>query len=65
MFTSENFSLFRGIVYKFQFHLTAVTNNPFEICRNANYCCPRKYETWRELRNTAASKIGNGVISLL
>ena len=62
MFTSENFSLFRGIVFKFQFHLTAVANNPFEICRNVSYCCPRKYETWR---NTAASIIGNGVISLL
>ena len=25
-----------------------VTNDAFEICRNVSYCCPRKYETWRQ-----------------
>ena len=35
------------IVLKFHFHMnsTAVTNNAFEICKNASYCCARKYET--------------------
>ena len=23
-------------------------NNAFEICKNASYCCARKYETWRQ-----------------
>ena len=29
------------------FTWTAVTNNTFEMCKNASYCCARKYETWR------------------
>ena len=32
----------------FMFTRTAVTSNAFEICRNVRYCCPRKYETWRQ-----------------
>ena len=32
----------------FRFTWTVVTSNAFEICRNVRYCCPRKYETWRQ-----------------
>ena len=108
---SESLSLFRVSLFRvlspsFIFTWTALTNNAFEICKNASHCCAWKYETWRQYplsqnisitllqillklhehrsgywrkklpwtileeqfpvpRYTAASKIGNSVISLL
>ena len=44
---SESLSLFKVLSPSFIFTWTAVTNNAFEICKNASYCCARKYETWR------------------
>ena len=40
--------LFKVLSPSFIFMWTAATNNTFEICKNASYCCARKYETWRQ-----------------
>ena len=48
LFTSESLLLFKVLSASLIFTWTAVTNNAFEICKNANFCCARKYETWRQ-----------------
>ena len=46
--TNKSLSLFKVSSTSFIFTWTAVNNNAFEICRNVKFCCPRKYETWRQ-----------------
>ena len=42
-------SYYSGVLSEsFIFTWTAVTNNAFDICKNASYCCTRKYETWTQ-----------------
>ena len=43
--TSESLSSFKALSPCFIFTWTAVTNNVFEICKNASYCFARNYET--------------------